>query len=108
MEQTRYITAFSTPIFRFKLPQAAQFNQELLDEAHRLREDDKGVSKSNRGGWHSTGNLYDETAPCIQRLKEMSQTAVIDSTRKVNSNADPKSFGIKLFGLTGPKLHIWA
>ena len=97
MEQTRHIAGFSTPIFRFKFPEAAQFNQELLEEGCRLRTADEGVSMSNRGGWHSTGNLYAQTAPCIQRLKEMSRTAVIGSTRKMNAKADPDSFGIKLF-----------
>ena len=66
IEQTKYEKLFSTPLIRFRVPNHAVLNAALLFEGERLREKDEGVSKSNRGGWHSKGNLFDSDAESIR------------------------------------------
>lgn len=95
--QTKFEKLFSTPVFRFKLSDADQLNAELLAEGERLRSQTDGVSKSNKGGWHSAGNLFDNDAACIQRLRTEATTAVVSATLKIGAAADVAKLGLKLF-----------
>ena len=45
---------FPQPIFRYKVENYKTFNKELEEYIYKLREEDnEGVVRSNRGGWHS-------------------------------------------------------
>ena len=95
--QTKYQKLFSSPLIRFKLQDCAVLNAALLMEGERLRAKSTGVSKSNRGGWHSEGNLFDDDAPSIQRVRDAAQEAVLELTRKMNENFNHEDFNLKLF-----------
>ena len=97
IEQTKYEKLFSTPLLRFRLPDHAALNAALLDEGRKLRESDPGASKSNRGGWHSSGNLFTQAAESIQTLKSEAEAATLQATRKINAKVDPASLKMKLF-----------
>ncbi len=97
IEQTKYEKLFSTPLTQFHVPDHASLNDALLAEGNRLRAESEGASKSNRGGWHSEGNLFDLDTPCIQRLRAIAEEAVFQATRKVTSKVDPTSLRLKLF-----------
>ena len=98
IEQTRFEKLFSTPLIRFNVPDHVRLNAELLREGARLRAESPGVEKSNRGGWHSAGNLFDHEATCFQELRQIAEDAVFHSTRKVTSKVDPADLKLKLFG----------
>lgn len=98
IELTKYEKIFSTPLFRFRLNDADALNRELLEEMERLRATSEGVTKSNRGGWHSSGNLFRGDAACLQRLKMDAEEAVIASTKAIGAKIDPTTLGLKLFG----------
>ena len=97
IEQTKYEKLFSTPVFRFHLPEHPDLDRALLDEGASLRATQTGVVKSNRGGWHSEGNLFDRTTPCIRVLRAMAHEAVTTATRRIGARADPGSLRLKLF-----------
>lgn len=97
LTQTKYEKLFSTPVFRFRLNDADQLNADLLAEGARLRSATAGVSKSNKGGWHSVGNLFDNNAACIQRLKTDAAAAVLSATQKIGAKAKVDTLGLKLF-----------
>jgi uncharacterized protein (TIGR02466 family) len=97
IEQTKYQKLFSTPLIRFKVQDCAVLNAALLMEGEMMRAQSKGVSKSNRGGWHSEGNLFDIDAPSIQKIKRSAEEAVFEVTRKVNSKFKPDDLNLKLF-----------
>jgi len=45
---------FPEPVFKYKLENFQNFNQDLSNYIYELREnDDRGLNKSNKGGWHS-------------------------------------------------------
>ena len=45
---------FPEPVFKYKFEKFKQFNKELANYIYKLRsEDNEGLTKSNRGGWHS-------------------------------------------------------
>ncbi len=98
IEQTKYEKLFSTPLLRYSVLDHTDLNAALLEEGRRLRQSDEGVSKSNRGGWHSKGNLFDEPADCIVRLRALATEAVHEATRKINAKVDPETLRLKLFG----------
>ena len=97
IEQTKYEKLFSTPLVRFRVPEHEALNSALLNEGARLRGLSDGVTKSNRGGWHSEGNLFDNDAECIQTLRVLAEESVHQATRKIGAKTDPKSLRLKLF-----------
>ncbi|MBW4706827.1 hypothetical protein KX928_03400 [Roseobacter sp. YSTF-M11] len=114
IEQTKYEKLFSTPLFRFRVADAAALNAALLGEEKRLRAESEGVEKSNHGGWHSAGNLFADTTPCIQRLKAAAENAVLEATARINTKVDPKIYKLKMFawmntnppgGMNAPHTH---
>lgn len=97
LEQTKYEKLFSTPTMHFKLQDHVVLDAEILFEGEQMRGAGIGVSKSNRGGWHSEGNLFDSETPCFQRIQNAAQEAVFQLTRKVSSKVDPESLRHKMF-----------
>ena len=97
ISQTKFEKLFSTPLLRFNVDDAEALNAELLVEGVRLRSETESVSKSNRGGWHSAGNLFDNEAPCIQLLKSAATSAVLTATQKIGAKADMTALGLKMF-----------
>ena len=79
LETKRYQKLFSTPLMRFQVPDCAVLNAALLMEGERLRAKDDGVQKSNRGGWHSKGNLFADEAPSVARLEAAARAAGVSS-----------------------------
>lgn len=96
LEQTKYEKLFSTPVFRFHFPEHEALNASLLAESDALR-DAGGVEKSNRGGWHSAGNLFDNDAPSIKVLRTLAQECVYSSMDKIGAKADLNVLTLKLF-----------
>lgn len=97
IEPTKYEKLFSTPLVRFQVADHETLNKALLAEGARLRKASEGVSKSNRGGWHFEGNLFDNPAPAVQQLHEAAGQAVDATMRKIDSQADTASLRMKLF-----------
>ena len=97
IEHTKYEKLFSTPLVRFRVPEHEALNATLLSEGARLRGLSDGVTKSNRGGWHSEGNLFDNEAECIQTLRGLAEETVLEATRKIGAKTDPTTLKLKLF-----------
>ena len=85
-------------MMRFRVPDSPVLNAALLLEGERMRGEDKGVEKSNRGGWHSKVNIFDGDAPSIAQVRSAAVEAVEAVTAKVSSKFDPAKFSLKLFG----------
>jgi uncharacterized protein (TIGR02466 family) len=88
---------FATPLKRFRVRDHEALDRELLAEAARLRAGDGGVSKSNRSGWHSSGNLFDDDAPALVRVREAATEAVYAATEAITRSVDPRSLRLKMF-----------
>lgn len=94
---TKVEKLFSTPLLRFSIDGADALNASLLEEGAQLRSQTEGVSKSNRGGWHSPGNLFDSDAPCVRTLRVEAEKAIYAATAKVGAKADVAAFKLKIF-----------
>ena len=69
MGEQEIIKLFPEPIFKFKLEDFKNFNKDLSEYIYKLRETDKeGISKSNRGGWHSQYFMLDQKNTVQQKF----------------------------------------
>ncbi len=98
LETTKYEKLFATPVLRFHVPDYQDLNVALLQEGEIMRAESKGVSKSNRGGWHSAGNLFKRKAPCVQTLKELATECIATATCKIGAKVDFDALSLKLSG----------
>ena len=48
---------FPTPVYIQEIPNAVELNQNLEQKIIQWSQQDKGVSKTNAGGWHSTTDM---------------------------------------------------
>jgi uncharacterized protein (TIGR02466 family) len=88
---------FYTPLLRFRLPDHEALDEALLAHGERLRAVNEGVAKSNRGGWHSEGNLFDDPTEPVQTLRRAAVLSVMEATRSVTSKVDPARLETKIF-----------
>lgn len=96
IEQKTFEKLFSTPLFSFEVQGFEALNKELVREGNELRKKNEGSLKSNKGGWHSKGNLFAEPAPCFSLLSVMAETAVKEATRRIGK-VDPDDLDLKMF-----------
>ena len=48
---------FPTPVYIQEIPNAVELNQYLEQKNTTMEQQNKGVSKTNAGGWHSTTDM---------------------------------------------------
>jgi len=98
IEPESYEKLFSTPLLRYRVPEHDTLNAALLKEGARLRATSDGVQKSNRQGWHSEGNIFDDPAAPFAELRHAAVAAIEDATGRIRSKADVSALRLKLFG----------
>jgi len=61
---------FPTPIYWQDLSNSKELNEHLIKHIKKWRKKDKGVQKTNRGGWHSTVDMQTkkEYEPLVKEL----------------------------------------
>lgn len=87
---------FATPFFRFGVAGNAGLDAQLLALGADWRAQHQGVQKSNRGGWHSPGNLFDNPAPCVAQLRAAAQAALAKVVTKTARDFDQSRHDLKL------------
>ena len=98
ISETKFEKLFSSPLFRYRVINHEALSTALLAEGAAMRVEDDGVTKSNRRGWHSTGNLFTRQSDCITELRVAAEMSVLHATRKMTSKVDPETLKMKLFG----------
>jgi uncharacterized protein (TIGR02466 family) len=78
---------FSTPILMRPLPDLAQRNVELQELALAKESADKGVVKSNLGGWQSDQGLFQWEHPAIAELRRHIGEAAFEITGRACGQA---------------------
>lgn len=61
---------WGTPVFSLSWPESETFNSDLQSLILERRARDRGVKKSNQGGWHSTEDLLLWPSPHMKTLQE--------------------------------------
>ena len=97
LERTKFEKLFSTPLIRFKVADHETLDKALLEEGNKQRSLDQGASKSNRGGWHSSGNLFEGDAECIKRLNNLAEHSIWQANETIGAKADSNELELKIF-----------
>ncbi len=98
LDCTKYEKLFSTPVLRYAVPEAETLNAALMAEGERMRSASDGVEKSNRGGWHSRGNLFRESAACFRQLHEIATEAIFDATARIGAKTQREALDLRISG----------
>lgn len=98
ISETKFEKLFSSPLFRYSVANHEALCKALLAEGVKMRREDEGVTKSNRRGWHSAGNLFARNADCITELRVAAEMSVLHATRRMTDKIDPETLRMKLFG----------
>ena len=71
---------FAQPIFRYKVDNYKTFNKELEEYIYKLKEEDEeGVVRSNRGGWHSKSFKVREKGSIQHRFTQALSKYIFDT-----------------------------
>jgi len=99
LQKENLAMAFGTPISTYLWPDSDAFNAELKKVILQKEKVEKGITRSNVGGWHSKADLLLWEADCIRQLKDPLGAFAVDLTRLVTP------FGLAI--LTGfiPSMH---
>lgn len=98
ISETKFEKLFSSPLFRYHVTNHEALSTALLAECAAMRGKDDGVTKSNRRGWHSAGNLFARPSDCITELRVAAEMSVLNATRRMTTKVDPETLKMKLFG----------
>lgn len=74
--------AFATPIVTYQIEDAERINAELLKEIDARREQETGMVRSNRSGWHSDLDFFARKEPAHRDLAKAIMQCLADATRR--------------------------
>jgi uncharacterized protein (TIGR02466 family) len=91
MTEARYVhegtsLLFPTPLLSYRIADAERINGLLLGEIEARRQNDPGVQRSNRSGWHSESDFFSRTEPGHAALSLAIRGAVADATMQIAGN----------------------
>ena len=87
---------FPEPVFKYKFEKFESYNNDLADYIYNLQKEDKdGLTKSNRGGWHSKNfKLNDKNSVQFKFALELKKY-ILDVFQKYGWKTDQKNIQIK-------------
>ena len=87
---------FPEPIFKYRFEKFKEFNNELADYIYKLRsEDNVGLTKSNRGGWHSKNFKLDNKDSIQFKFAVEIQKYILDVFRNYGWKTEQNRIQIK-------------
>lgn len=87
---------FPEPVFKYKFDKFKKFNKELADYIYKLRsEDNVGLTKSNRGGWHSKNFKLDNKDSIQFKFAVEIQKYILDVFRNYGWKTEQNRIQIK-------------
>ncbi|HLH94194.1 MAG TPA: TIGR02466 family protein [Xanthobacteraceae bacterium] len=79
--QREHVTlAFGTPLSIYLWPNSETLNAELASLVLQKEKEDRGVTRSNVGGWHSQPNLFQWDSDCVRNLKDRVTSCTLSLT----------------------------
>ena len=93
-----YEKQFATPVLQFSVQDADAMNAGLMAHMQKARVASDGAQKSNRGGWHSEGNLFDSDVDVIAALKDRALDAIRMAHTKIGAKTDFDALNLKISG----------
>ena len=96
MSEQEIFKFFPEPVFKYKFDKFKKFNKELADYIYKLRsEDNVGLTKSNRGGWHSKNFKLDNKDSIQFKFAVEIQKYILDVFRNYGWKTEQNRIQIK-------------
>ena len=87
---------FPEPVFKYKFKKFESYNNDLADYIYNLQKEDKdGLTKSNRGGWHSKNFKLNDKSSVQFRFALELQKYILDVFQKYGWKTEQKNIQIK-------------
>jgi hypothetical protein len=87
LQKENVAMAFGTPISTYLWPDSDALNAEFRQVILAKEKADKGIKRSNVGGWHSAPDLFVWEAACARELKDRVAALALDLTRLLTGQA---------------------
>ncbi len=96
MSKPEIIKFFPEPVFKYKFENFKNFNKELANYIYKLYENDnKGIKRSNRGGWHSNNfELKDKNSIQLKFALEL-QKYILNTFQNLGWKTENQNIRIK-------------
>ena len=91
LEDRQAQAVFASVIETFRVVDHARLNREILNVISQTRPQDEGISRSNRGGWHSSKTLFTRDEPPMREICRHIRLALLTATRRYLPDFDPSS-----------------
>ena len=96
MSKSEILKLFAEPVFRYKIKNFNTFNKELSNYIYDLhKKDNKGIERSNRGGWHSKNFNLNEADTIQQKFAIEVQKYILDTFVNLGWKTKDTSIQIK-------------
>lgn len=93
------VMAYPTPILISPWPDSDALNAEVRALVTAAETADRGISRSNVGGWHSPPDFFGRDEACIKALLARIERVMIELMRSVLSpSAEPRAFRFQIEG----------
>lgn len=89
---------FPTPLVEYKIADAERLNTAMLEEIAVRQQDEEGVVRSNRSGWHSAGDFFRRREPAHAELSAAIKQAVGHATASISQAPDIGKVKLQLSG----------
>ena len=87
---------FPEPVFKYKFEKFESYNNDLADYIYNLQKEDKdGVTRSNRGGWHSKNFKLSDKSSIQHSFALELQKYILDVFQKYGWKTEQKNIQIK-------------
>lgn len=74
---------FPTPIPVYEIEDFARINDTLLEEIAARRQEEQGMVRSNRIGWHSNLDFFARSEPAHYELAQKIMRCLVDATQRI-------------------------
>lgn len=98
LQRENVAMAFGTPISIYLWPDSDALNTEFRQVILAKEKADKGIKRSNVGGWHSPPDLFVWEAACARELKDRVAAFALDLTRLLTASDGPRKINFQMEG----------
>lgn len=98
LQKENVALAFGTPISTYLWPDSDVVNAELRKTILEKEKAEKGIKRSNVGGWHSSPDLFVWQVDCARELKDRVATFALDLTRLLTASGAPRKLNFQMEG----------
>ena len=96
MSQNEILKLFPEPVFKYKINNYEKLNKDLSSYIYNLYKDDNnGIERSNRGGWHSKNFKLSEPNSIQKKFAEEIQKYILISFQNMGWKIKDKNIRIK-------------